>query len=117
MRISLFTHDILLLFAGPLVWVIHFLVIYGFMGVVCERPAAQQAAWLGIALAHWGVAVASVAALAVLAPTVLVQPRTPEPHNRRFVRWMALSLNGFALLAIVWETLPIFLVPACASAK
>jgi hypothetical protein len=113
MRVSLFTHDILLLFAGPLVWAIHFLVIYGTTGVLCARPPAAQASWLGIPAGHWAVGLAGLVAVAALAACARVQPRTEEPHNRNFVRWMTLTLNALALVAIVWETLPILLLPAC----
>lgn len=112
MRLSLFTHDILLLLAGPVVWAVHFLAIYGFTGVVCARPVAHPG-WLGIGLGSWGVGLAGLVAIAALAAWLRMRPRTEEPHNSRFVRWVSVGLGLLAVVAIVWETLSIFLVPGC----
>jgi hypothetical protein len=113
MGLSSFTHDILLLFAGPIVWGLHFLAIYGFTGVVCAR-ALPDARWLGIGWSGWVVVAMGVLALAVLAGWLRMRPISPAPDDRRFLRWTAVALAGLATLAIVWETLAVFLVPGCA---
>ncbi len=107
-----FTHDILLLFAGPLVWAVHFIAIYGFMGVVCARPVPAAGA-LGVGWAGWVVVAMGLASAAVLVAWLRARPATPVPGNRRFLRWSSLALAALALLAIAWETLAVFLVPGC----
>lgn len=109
-----FTHDFLLLFTGPLVWAVHFLAIYGFTGIVCARSLAG-ASWLGIGLATWVIGGAGVVAIAAIALLCLgVKPNAATPDNRSFVRWMAIGLGLLSITAIVFETLTVLLVPACA---
>jgi len=110
---SMFTHDILLLFAGPLVWAVHFVAIYGFAGVVCARTGAAQAQWLGIHLLAWGVCALGVAALAALATCFALAPRTAEPDNRSFVRITSRGLLLLAGVAVLWETISVLMLPAC----
>lgn len=112
MRLSPFTHDILLLFAGPLVWALHFVAIYGLTGVACARPGAAGP-WLGLPAAGWAVVGLGLVAAAVLAACLRAQPGSASPDNRRFLRWTGSALIGLALLAIAWETLAVFLVPGC----
>jgi hypothetical protein len=40
-------------------------------------------------------------------------PRDPAEENVRFIHLMAGSVAALALLAIIWETLPVFVVPIC----
>jgi hypothetical protein len=112
-RSSTFTHDFLLLFAGPLVWAVHFLAIYGFTGVLCARPG-MGGAWLGIAVASWVLVGAGVVAIVAVVLCFAVKPRDATPDNRRFVRTVSMGLGLLAIVAIAWETLTVFLVPACA---
>lgn len=112
---SMFTHDILLLFAGPLVWAVHFVAMYGFAGVVCARPGAAQAQWLGIHVLVWGVCALGAAALAALAGCYALAPRTGEPDNRHFVRRTSRGLLLLAGVAVLWETFAVFILPACAA--
>lgn len=108
LRPSLFTHDFLLLMAGPVVWAVHFLAIYSFTGVICARPA------LPTSLVTWGVTLAGVAAIAVLALLFLwVRPRAPDADDRHLVRQVGIGLAALSALAIVWETLPLFLAVPC----
>lgn len=112
MRLSTFAHDILLLFAGPLVWAVHFVAIYGLTGVVCAR-AGSAGRWLGWPWEAWAIVAAGLVATAALAACVRSRPRSELADNRRFLRWTSLALCALALLAIVWETLAVLLVPGC----
>lgn len=113
MRASSFTHNFLLLFAGPLIWAVHFVVIYGFIGIVCARPPAS-AGWLGIGIPVWGITAASLIAIAALMIIYLtVKPRDTLRDNHIFIRWMSLTLSLLSMIAIIWETLAAFLVPVC----
>lgn len=112
MRLSPFTHQILLLFAGPMVWALHLLAIYGFTGIVCAR-AGSGARPLGFGWEGWVIVGIGGAAAAVLLACLRAQPRSDDAENRSFLRWTGIALAGLALLAIAWETVPLFLVPFC----
>jgi hypothetical protein len=89
------------LFAGPIVWALHFTVIYGLTGVACARglPAAVP----------WGIGVATLAA-GMACILILVRELR---RKQEFLSWVAVGLAGFALLAIVWESLPVLVVTPC----
>lgn len=112
MRLSTFTHDFLLLFAGPLVWSLHFVGIYGLAGIVCAREG-EAARWMGWPWDAWALVLAGVVAAGVLLPLLRARPRSTHEDSRRFVRWTSRALAGLALLAIAWETLAVLLVPTC----
>ena len=112
-RLSTFTHDFLLLMAGPIIWAVHFVAIYGFIGVVCARPV-PDAHWLGVSWAGWVVVAMGLVAAVVLVAWLRLRPTAAEPDNRRFLHRSSLALGWLALLAIAWETLAVFLVPGCA---
>ena len=112
LRLSSTGHDLLLLFAGPIVWGLHFLAIYGFTGMACARPGTGPQG-LGLAWEGWVVIAASVVAAAVLVGCFRARPRSNLVHNREFLRMTGLALNALALLAIVWETLAVVMLPGC----
>lgn len=107
-----FTRNALRLCAGPLIWAAHFLGIYGLTGVVCARPDAQVA-WLGSSILVWGVGAASVAALVAIAALQWRAGRQQASDDSGFIRWTAAALSVLSSIAIVWETMPVFLVSAC----
>lgn len=112
LRPNAFTHDFLLLMAGPIVWAVHFVAIYGFVGFTCARPLAP-AQWLGVGWVGWTVVGMGVIACVALAAWLRVRPASGEPDNRRFLRRASRALGWLAFLAIAWETLAVFLVPGC----
>lgn len=110
---SAFIPDFLLIFSGPIVWAIHFVAIYGWTGLICARPG-WDTEWMSLPLIAWGVLGASVVAVAVIAFLAFgLHVERGEEENPRFTRWLTKALAGFSILAIVWETIPVFLVPAC----
>ncbi len=110
---SSFTHNFLLLFSGPLIWAVHFVAIYGFIGIVCARPPAD-AEWLGIGVALWGVCGASLLAVVAMAAICMwIKPRDTVRDNQVFIRWMSITLCLLSAAAIGWETLAAFMVPVC----
>jgi hypothetical protein len=113
MQVSPFTHNFLLLFAGPLIWAMHFLAIYGFTGIICARPSVY-ASWFGIGIVTWGIIAAGIVAIVMIAAVYLVvKPRDAAPDNHAFIRWMSVTLSLLSVVAIIWETLTVFLIPAC----
>lgn len=111
MQTPAFTRASLLMFAGPLVWAVHFLFIYGFVGILCARPAAQ-AAWFGIGVAVWIISFATLAALGVILLVYLHEKRNAA-NRAPFIRWLSGALGGLSSIAIVWETVPVFVVQVC----
>ena len=85
---------------GIAVWALHFTVIYGFTALACARGFGAAAPWV--------VGAASVVATAI-AVTIILTHLSSE-----FTRWMTASVAAAALVAIVWEGLSAFMVPACA---
>jgi hypothetical protein len=109
-----FTRDFLRLFSGPIIWALHFLTIYGFTGVLCARPALHDA-WLDISFFAWGIGAATLVAIAAL---VFLHFRDWREKWRGrkpgFLRLTASGLGLLAIVAILWETVPVFIVPLCA---
>ena len=97
------------LFVGPVVWACHFFAIYASTAIVCARAGSGAT----IALA---VAGATLVAAAILLWTVAatVRDRAATASARRaFIRRLTMTTAGLALVAVVFETLPLLLVPAC----
>lgn len=110
---SIFTKSFLRLFSGPIIWALHFLFIYGFTGITCARPALRQD-WLGLSLTAWAVILASIVAILAIVLVNIRRWRTDiEPSNIIFTQWTATALAILAVVAIIWEAVPVFLIPAC----
>jgi hypothetical protein len=88
--------------AGVLVWSVHFAVIYGFTALACARGTPQAVPW-----------VIGVATLAAAAVCVLIAVKE-FARRERFESWLAGSVASVALVAVVLEALPVFMVSACA---
>lgn len=85
--------------AGPLLWLLHFTVLYGFNAIACAR-GFQGAV-------PWAVAIATVV-VGAGAALVVFQSR------KQFIDWLAAGLGALALLAILWQALPVLMVSPCA---
>lgn len=87
---------------GLLVWATHFGVIYGATGIACARDVPE--------LAPWSIGIATVLALGSLGALGL--PRLRKPH-RDFVDWLRGATAGIGVVAILWQALPVLMVPIC----
>ncbi len=105
-----FTRSFLLLFSGPIIWTVHFLAIYSWTGVLCARPS-----WATDRMIVSGIVLVSVAAVAAITLIhVRIWMHTAQPMaDAGFLRRTAAALGLLSALAIVWETLPAYIVPAC----
>jgi hypothetical protein len=92
---------ILFMSSGVMVWALHFTAIYGITGLACARG------WHSLVLPSIAVAtaLAAIASIAIVAAAL--------PRRAQFEYWMSACLAALALLAIVWEAIPVFLVPIC----
>jgi hypothetical protein len=125
-RDSLFT-----LIAGPLVWTVHFLSLYVFTAIACAKGFFYEEI-LGVRVVQlFGAAVTVVAIVLILDALVLSyrrwrgipadgQPAPLPPHDkndvasrRRFMAYAGLLLSGLALIATIWETLPLVFFTTC----
>lgn len=104
------------LWVGPLVWAAHFLAIYAFTALACARNVA--AGWFGVGIVIWFIGAPTLVAAAVLLLTIGIAVRdgrrsasSPEPSP--FVHWLTAAIASLVLLAVMWETLPVLLVPVC----
>jgi phosphatidylserine synthase len=87
--------------AGVIVWAVHFTILYGATSLSCARGEPRLAVWI---------AALATAAAVLLAATIVVR----EWRQRdAFESWLAAALAALALVAIVWEALPMLIVPAC----
>jgi len=108
MHVSRFTRDFLLLFSAPIIWVVHFLFVYGFTGIACARGFAHVQ-WFGTDTVAVAILGATFAAIVFI---VLTLVRIPAGTDA-FLRWSTIGLGLLSAVAVVWETLPVPLVPAC----
>ena len=110
---SSFPVAFLTVLAGPLIWAVHFLLIYTVNGVVCARPG-MQGHWLGIPLSSWAIIGIGVMALAAMA-SIYVRRRhgVPPAGAPSFLPWLAGTLSLLSAVAIVWETLPVLFFTPC----
>ena len=103
---------LLSMFSGPLIWAAHFAVIYGYAGIVCAR-GLQHVEWLGVGMVKWVVGGGTLLALAAILTFVLRARRDCAMHGD-FMRWLTAALGILSMIAICWEAMPAFLLPACA---
>jgi hypothetical protein len=103
--------------SGLMIWAAHFLLIYVFTALACARRFADLS-WLGIGVVPWVIGAATLAATAATLVVIGLAVRdtrssTSRNNTSSFVPWMTAALGGLALMAILWEALPVLLVPAC----
>ena len=113
---------LILALGGLIVWAAHFALFYGVQTTFCTVAAAG---WTATGRRVGGILLtaAAIAALVVLAG----QPRldtqgasdrgsTGEADSARFLWKVSMAGAAMALLAMLWATVPLLLLPACASA-
>jgi hypothetical protein len=106
--------DLLRLFIGPVVWFLHLALLYGAEALICTPPVGSGAAmmWLGIA--------ATVAALGTLVFLAAGPPRAggrPSEHmGAAYLHNTTRLLAFLSAIGVIWNALPVALVPVCALA-
>lgn len=98
-----FLASMLRMSAGIWVWALHFTVIYAFTALACARALPPGAV-------IWTVSVATLVAAAACLGIARAGLRRVE----HFESWMSAALAGLALLGVVWQGLPVLMVPICA---
>ena len=106
--------DLLIASFGPIVWAAHFAALYLTEAFLCSPPepaTGAQIRWIGAALTLF--ALAALIAFAARSRYVLWYPddkRTGSGALSAFAGPLAI----LSILAILWTTFPLFLLPACA---
>lgn len=113
-----FGRNPLLLIAGPMIWMVHFLGIYIVNAIACARPDSALAMHAsGMPVSSWVILAGSAAALLAMGLTIRIAIRSARhedaPDAARFRVWLTGALCVLSALAVIWQTVPIFLVAAC----
>lgn len=112
------------LFIAPLIWATHFLAIYGFTALACARKGTADwvgANWVEVAAVPWFVGAATLIAAALLLLIIRQASRQAIRNGRSaevpvvkgFVSWLTIGIAALSLLAVMWDALPVLLVPIC----
>jgi hypothetical protein len=111
--------ELLLCFAGPLLWALHLFVLYGGVTLAClSTTAPNSTAFQAFALVTTLLAVAAIAALIgwQLARMGRYAGAGHRVDGARFLRAISILLALAGLLAIVWGVLPVLVLPTCPAA-
>ena len=106
--------DFLRVFVGPVVWFLHLVLLYGAEALICMPPAGsgRAAIWVGVA--------ATAAALGALCPGRSFSAARTDGRRKHagatFLRNTTLLLALLSAIGVIWNALPLALVPACALA-
>ena len=117
--------------AGPLVWTAHFLSLYIFTAIACAKGFFHEEI-LGMRVVQLFGAAVTVLAVVLILDAILLsyrrwrgmpwdgRPDPLPPHDandvasrRRFMAYAGFLLSGLALIATIWETLPIVFFATC----
>lgn len=101
------------LWIAPVVWALHFLAIYGFTALSCARPSGP-----GVAAVPLFIIAVTIVAVAILCATIVLAVRdakraTGAMELSRFVHGLTGATAALVIVAVVWEALPVLLVPVC----
>jgi hypothetical protein len=119
------------LIAGPLVWTAHFLSLYVFTAIACAHGFFDDEIF-GLRMVPLVGGIITLVAVALILDALILSfrrwrgrpwDREPEPlppldrndvaSRRRFMAYAGLLLSGIALIATIWETLPILFFASC----
>lgn len=103
--------SIVLWLAGPMIWAMHFFLLYGAHTLICSAAGARPD-WLmlPIAIGLTAVACVTLGFIALHGGSVL-QERDQE--GARFLRDTGRLLAGLGLLAVLWTAWPTGVVSSC----
>jgi hypothetical protein len=114
-----FPAAILRLIAPLIVWTLHLSVLYGGTALACARGFDGDRVF-GLPILSFGIGTATVIALGGVGYLMARAYLTLGPGSngdwptRRFVSWLTLTAGALAIVAIIWEAVPVLIVPACA---
>jgi hypothetical protein len=103
--------------AGLLIWSLHFGAIYAFQALACARGfAGREVAGVDIVTAF----IAAVTLLALLAAAAVIAtgrrssgPAVELAEHDEFLRRLTILVAGLSAVAIIWQALPVLMMPPC----
>lgn len=101
-----------------LIWAAHFLLVYGYTGLVCARRGAPLP-WLSPALVPWAIGLATIlaagatTAIIFASLRIIARARAPADTNPGLEHWLTAAFGILALVAILWQAMPAALMMAC----
>jgi hypothetical protein len=110
-----FIRTSLALTAGPIIWALHFLVIYIVTALSCARHFYDME-WFGVGVVQLAIAAATVSSIAAIALILRAVHRAfgrLSQESKHFALSMAVALSLLSILAILWDALPALIVPVC----
>ena len=93
---------------GPAIWFAHLAVLYGAETLACRSPASAGT------VMGWTGAVATLLALGVLSGVAISVSR-PQTRDSEFLDFATLALVVLSALGVIWATVPIVMLQACAT--
>lgn len=97
------------LFAAPVLWAVHFVIVYGAAAVYCEQAGVGA----GPLPASLFIGAATAAALGAIALAAFPSARQIGAPSGRFLAGVTLALAALSAVAVVFTALPILYVGAC----
>ncbi len=113
------TGQVLLTLAGLLAWAVQFTVIYGVTSTLCGRGWAD-ATFLGLEAVPTIIVSVTLATFAVTVLTTICSLKGYRQNTQgsaatdHFMSHIAVLINGFSLIVILWHGISAFILPACA---
>jgi hypothetical protein len=104
--------DFVACLAGPVIWTLHFFIVYGAETVVCLTASAPATTM------QWTVIAATAPALVAIAVAVMRYPRDArgtDGATQGFLRMLTLSLAALSTAAILATAFMGVRLPACLS--
>jgi hypothetical protein len=98
---------------GFVVWALHLLIVYGSTAVACQLGLGAQTVNLRSNVLISLVAITFVAAAIVAAHGVKRYRDRRQVNERGFLARLAVADDAVAVLAILWQLMPITMVPLC----
>lgn len=97
-----FTPAMLYAVGGLVAWAAHFGAVYGLTGLACARNAPEAV--------PWSIGIATLAALVLIGALCV---RAYRRRGRDLLDWLAGATAGLGAVAILWQALPVLMVPVC----
>jgi hypothetical protein len=114
------TAQVLLTLGGMIAWAVQFTIVYGATSTLCGRGWAD-ATLLGIGVVPFAIFSTTLVTLAAAAILLIVSLRAerqwrdqPASATDVFLSQTGVLINGLSLIAILWNGVPAFILPACA---
>lgn len=108
----------LLSLAGPLIWVLHFAVVYGVQHIVCFTLGNRADFWVEVSIIAITVAALLALVLLIAKPDILQYPdngRIGQETTKMFFSGIMRLMALLSFFGVLWSGIALFFLPACGS--